>query len=125
MKLVQIDTSKPIIVPASGSPNGKQIKIAPTATPGTELHKAVEGTDSWDVVTVEACNTSGAAVVLTVEFGGVAVDDQIKVSITNSAAPVVVVNQRWINNGLVIRAFAATTNVINVYVSVMRYSSGS
>ena len=112
----------------SESTNGKQIKITETATPGNALHIATSGGNEVDVVTIEAINKSGGSVLLTIEFGGVASpDDHVEVTIparTVAAAPTVVLNQRRINGGLTIAAFAASANVIEIYGEVGRYPMG-
>ena len=53
----------------SGSTNGKAIKVAATATPGTTVHTAVSGTSSIDELWIYAMNTSNSNVKLTLEWG--------------------------------------------------------
>jgi hypothetical protein len=106
----------------SGSTNGKGIKVAATATAGTTIHTAVAGGSSYDEVWLYANNTSSAAVKLTLEWGGVAApDDHIEISIPAEGTGLVLVSPGLlINNSLVIKAFAATTNVINIFGYVNR-----
>lgn len=107
------------IVPGflSASTNGRQIKVAATATAGTLLHTAVSGTEKIDMVKLEAVNTSlTAAVTLTVEWGGVTnPDDLIEIILQPQAGVIVVVEERYINNGLAIRAFADVADVVLMY----------
>lgn len=100
----------------SGSTNGQPILVAATATPGTTIHTAVSGTSSLDEVWLYAHNTSGNAVKLTLEWGGTtSPNNHIEINIGAEGTGAVLIAPGWImNNGLLIRAFAATTNVINI-----------
>ena len=99
----------------SGSTNGKQIKVAATATPGTLIHTAVSGTSSWDEVWIYVTNSSTAAVEITIEWGeATAPDGNNKVTIPPKAGLYVVVPGLILQNSLEVRAFAATTNVLLV-----------
>mgnify|MGYP003640795982 FL=1 len=104
----------------SGGTTGKNIKVVPTATAGTTIHTAVAGTSDMDEVWLYACNTDAADVKLTIEYGGVASpDDLTEVTITAEAGWVLVCPGILLQNGLVIKAFAGTGNVvmINGYVN--------
>jgi|TARA_R110000851_G_scaffold30928_2_gene84013 hypothetical protein len=104
----------------SGGTTGKNIKVVPTATAGTTIHTAVAGTSDMDEVWLYACNTDAADVKLTIEYGGVASpDDLTEVTITAEAGWVLVCPGMLLQNGLVIKAFAGTGNVvmINGYVN--------
>jgi len=99
----------------SGSTNGTAIKVAATATAGTLIHTAVSGTASFDEIWVYAYNSSASAVVLTMEYGGVtSPDNQIKISIPATSGLTTVVPGLLLQNSLVVRAFAATANVITL-----------
>lgn len=103
----------------SASTNGRQIKVAATATPGTLLHTCTSGTDQLEAISLEAVNKSGATVTLTIEFGGTTdPDDLIQIDIPSGRGPIVVCDARRLNNGLSVRAFAGTTNVISIYGEV-------
>ena len=107
----------------SGSTNGRPIKTVATATPGTLIHTAVAGATSFDEIWLYAVNTSGSLVKLTIELGGVtAPDDLIEVGIDGEAGLVLVVPGSPLNNSLVVRAFAASANVINIIGWVNRIS---
>ena len=68
-------SSSGLVRKLSGSTDGLGILIAATATAGTLVHTAVAGTTAgtFDRITLFAYNGHTAAVVLTVEFGGVTV----------------------------------------------------
>jgi hypothetical protein len=106
----------------SGSTNGKGIKVAATATAGTVIHTAVSGTSSLDEVWLYAHNTSATAVKLTLEWGGVAApDDHIEINIGAEGTGLILVAPGiLLQNGLVVRAFAGTANVINIFGYVNR-----
>ena len=108
----------------SGSTNGKGIKVTATATAGTVIHTAVAGTSSFDEVWLYAHNTSADAVKLTIEWGGVAApDDHIEINIGAQGTGLILVAPGvLLQNGLVVRAFAGTANVINVFGYVNRIS---
>jgi hypothetical protein len=106
----------------SGSTNGKGIKVVATATAGTLIHTAVTGTSSLDEIWLYAHNTSSAAVKLTLEYGGVAApDDHIEINIGAEGTGLILIAPGiLLQNGLVVRAFAATANVINIFGYVNR-----
>lgn len=104
----------------SGSTNGKQIKVAQTATAGTTIHTAVSGTSDLDEIWLYAVNSTTTAVKLTVEWGeATAPDGNIEVTIAPEDGYVLVVPGLLLNNSLVVKAFAGTANVIliNGYVN--------
>lgn len=100
----------------SGSTNGRQIKIAATATAGTLLHTVAAGTTSIEFITLEACNTHTSAVNLTVEWGGTTdPDDLLEISIPANRGAYVIVDKRRLQNSLVVRAFASVADVVVMY----------
>tara|TARA_Y100001947_G_scaffold121556_1_gene105862 strand:- start:69 stop:425 length:357 start_codon:yes stop_codon:yes gene_type:complete len=105
----------------SGTPaDGRNIKVAQTATAGTLIHTAVGGTSDLDEIWLYACNTSASDVKLTIEYGGVASpDDLTEVTIATEAGWVLVCPGMLLQNGLIVRAFDAAGNVImiNGYVN--------
>ena len=104
----------------SGSTNGKQVKVAATATAGTTIHTAVSGTSDFDEIWLYAVNSTTTAVKLTVEWGeATAPDGHVEVTIAPEDGYVLVVPGLLLNNSLVVKAFAGTTNVIliNGYVN--------
>lgn len=99
----------------SGSTNGKNIKVAATSTPGTTIHTAVSGVSGLDEIYIYAVNMHTAAVILTIEFGGTtSTDDLIDISLDADSGAYLVIPGWLLQNGLVVRAFAGTTNVINI-----------
>lgn len=99
----------------SGSTDGRGIKVAATATPGTLIHTAVTGTTAgtFDEIWLYAYNSDATDRLLTIEFGGVTVpDDHVKVTIPSLQGTVLVVPGFVLQNGILVRAFAATANVI-------------
>jgi hypothetical protein len=116
-------TFTPVI--ASGSTNGKMVKIAATSTPGTTLHTAIAGTDNIDEITVEAFNSDATVRTLVIEFGGVASpDDLVQFNLPIApGGPYLIIGGWRLNNGLLVRAFCATTNVIVCQTTVNRYTA--
>lgn len=102
-------------LPLSGSTNGRMIAVAATATAGTVIHTAVSGTSSLDEVWIYAVNSSTSAVKLTLEWGGTTANtDHIELTITGESGLVLVSPGLILQNGLIVRAFAGTANVINI-----------
>lgn len=102
----------------SGSTNGKQVKVVATATPGTTIHTA--SATALDEIWLWAVNSSTTAVKLTVEWGeATAPDGNIEVTIPGESGYLMVVPGLVLTNSLVVKAFAATANVIliNGYVN--------
>lgn len=101
----------------SASTDGLPVKVVATTTTGTTIHTAVSGTQegTFDLVTLYAVNTHTADVVLTVEFGGTATDNNIKMTIPYQSGMFMICDQMPLQNAKVITAFAATTNVIMIY----------
>lgn len=106
---------------ASGGTNGRMVKVVATATAGTILHTAVAGIVDMDEIYIWAFNTHTADVLLTIEWGGVATpDDLIEKTIPAADGLYLVVPGIRLQNGLVVRAFAGTANVIMCAVNVNR-----
>ena len=101
----------------SGSTDGKAIKVVQTATAGDTIHTAVAGTTAgtYDEVWLWAYNGHTANVVLTLEFGGASVPDQnIVVTVPFKAGLIPIVPGLILQNGMVVKAFAGTANVITL-----------
>ena len=102
----------------SGSTDGKQIKIAATATAGTTIHAA--HATSLDEIWLWAVNSSTTAVKITVEWGeATAPDGNIEVTVPGESGYLMVVPGLVLTNSLVVKAFAGTANVllVNGYVN--------
>jgi len=108
----------------SESVNGRQIKVAQTATAGTLIHTAVVGTSDLDEVWLWAVNTSSTAVTLTLEWGGVtAPDDLIVVELPAAKGLILVAPGLLLQNELVVRAFASVANVVEIAGFVNRITA--
>lgn len=106
----------------SASTNGKGIKVAATATAGTLIHTAIAGTSAYDEVWLYANNTSGATVKLTLEWGeATAPDGNIEINIGAEGTGLILISPGLLlQNGLTIKAFASSANVINIFGYVNR-----
>lgn len=101
----------------SGSTDGKPVLVVATATAGTTIHTAVAGTTAgtFDEIWLYAYNGHTAAVTLTIEFGGATVPDQnIIVSLASKSGLQLIVPGLILQNGMVVKAFAGTANVITI-----------
>lgn len=88
---------RPVIVMPTGAPNGAVIVGTGSAV---EAHVLVSGTDQVDAVTIEAWNTSGAAITVTVTWPNTSGGSS---NVTRSLAagnvgPAVIID-RWTGNG--------------------------
>ncbi|HDZ38954.1 MAG TPA: hypothetical protein ENH62_11810 [Marinobacter sp.] len=103
----------------SGSTNGRQIKVVATATAGTTIHTA--HATATDEVWLWAVNSDSTDRKLTIEFGGVtSPDDLIEVTVPAEDGYYAVVPGLPATGSVVIRAFAATANVILIHGFVNR-----
>lgn len=108
-------------VKLSGGTDGKNILIAATATAGTLIHTA--HATALDEVWLWASNTDTVARKLTIEFGGTtSPNDLVEVFIAAESGAAIIIPGWLLTNGLVVRAFAASTNVITINGYVNRIS---
>lgn len=109
----------------SGSTNGKGIKVAANATPGTTIHTAVTGTDDYDEIWLWAVNSYNlGSIKLTLEYGGTSdPDNLIEVTIPPESGLVLVCPGLVLNNEQVLAAFAASANYIVLYGYVNKIES--
>lgn len=108
-------------VKLSGSTNGRNIKVAATATLGTTIHAA--DATAQDELWLFACNTDTVERKLTIEFGGVSSpDDLIEIILPPECGLVTVVPGIPLTGSVVVTAFAAAANVINISGFVNRIS---
>lgn len=102
----------------SGSTDGKAIKVAATATPGTTIHTGPTNTAHFHEVWLYAQNTDSTDRKLTIEWGGTASpDDLIEFTVKAENGLYLMVPGLILKGNataLVVRAFAATTNVITI-----------
>jgi hypothetical protein len=110
----------------SKSTNGRAIKVAATATAGTEIHDGSTNTAVIDEVWLYAQNTDTTARKLTIEWGGTsAPDDLIELTIPAESGLTLVAPGLLIKGAgtaLKVRAFASLTNVITIHGYVNRVS---
>ena len=111
----------------SGSTDGKQIKVAATATPGTTIHTGSSTASTFDEIWLYAVNTDTTDRKLTIEWGGTAApDDLIEFTVKAENGLYLIVPGLVIKGNatpLVVRAFAATTNVICISGYVNRITA--
>jgi hypothetical protein len=102
----------------SGSTDGKGVKVAATATPGTSIHTGPTSTSTLQEIWLWAQNNHTADVILTIEFGDSTAPDHNIITSVSSKAGLSLICPGLIIQGnasaLTIKAFAATTNVISI-----------
>jgi len=101
-------------VKLSGSTDGKAVKVVATATAGTTIHTA--HSTALDEIWLYAHNSSASIVKLTLEWGeATAPDGNIEINIGVEGTGLVLVSPGLLlTNSLVVKAFAATANVITL-----------
>lgn len=104
----------------SGSTDGKAIKVAATSTPGTTIHTGSSTAADLHEVWIWAVNSTSSNVKLTIEFGGVASPDNlIEFTVPAEDGLYTVVPGLLVKGNasaaLVVRAFAATADVVMIY----------
>ena len=108
----------------SNSTDGKAIKVAAIATAGTLIHTGSTTTTTLDEVWLYAVNTSASSVKLTIEWGeATAPDGNIEVTVQPEAGLVTIIPGLLLQGNAtakVVRAFAATANVICIHGFVNR-----
>ena len=103
----------------SGSTNGRAIKVAATADPGTTIHATGTSSSIIDEIWLFAHNTSASAVTLVIEWGSnTSPDDLITLSIpATSGKTLVIAGECLTGTGAAastVKAYAATANVITI-----------
>ena len=102
----------------SGSTAGRGIKVVATSTPGTTIHAATDSDTpgTYDELWLWAVNSDTTDRKLTIEFGGTtAPDDLIEITIQAEAGLIPVVAGLPLHDGVVVKAFAATANVVMMH----------
>jgi hypothetical protein len=111
----------------SGSTDGRGILVAATATAGTTIHTGSTTATTLDEIWLYAMNTSATAVKLTVEWGGTtAPNDHIEYTVPAESGLYLIAPGLLIKGNataLIVRAFAATTNVITIHGYVNRITA--
>ena len=100
----------------SGSTNGGPVPVAATSSPGTTIHTAIAGTTAFDEIYAWVTNIDTVARNLTVQFGGTT--DAFAVAkvlvIPAQSPPIPILTGQVLQNGLLLKMFCDTTNVLNV-----------
>lgn len=106
----------------SGSTDGKGIKIAATSSPGDTVHTAVSGSSEIDWIYLQAVNEDVDEIEVVVEWGGTTdVDNSITVTLLQeSGLQPLMPDRLGLNNGLLVKVYAAVTNKVVVYGDVTR-----
>jgi hypothetical protein len=103
----------------SASTDGRAIKVAATATPGTTIHTGPSVATEIDEVWLYAMNTDTASRKLTVQWGGTSSpDDLIEITLLAEPGLVLIAPGLLIKGNatpLLVRAFAATADVITIH----------
>jgi len=111
----------------SGSTDGRAIKVAATATAGTTIHTGSATATTFDEVWLYAMNTDTTDRKLTIEWGGTSSpDDLIEFTVKAENGLYLMVPGLILKGNatpLVVRAFAATTNVVTILGYVNRISA--
>jgi len=104
----------------SDSTNGRGIKVVQTSTAGTDIHTAVGDAGDFDEIWLWASNADTAAIILTIEFGGVTgIDDTIVTTVAASSTELVCPGL-VLAGGLDVAAFAGSANKISIFGYVNR-----
>jgi len=116
--------TKLCLQPAGSTGTGLAIKVAATSGTGTAIHTASTTTTTIDEVWLYAVNSSASSVKLTIQFGETtAPDGNIEVTVQPEAGLVTVIPGLPLQGNAtakVVRAFAATADVIMVHGFVNR-----
>jgi len=102
-------------VALSGATTGVPIAVPATSSTGTTIDAT--GTSAIDEVWLYATNTSSAAVVLTIQFGGTATVNQIQQTIpANSGLTLIIPGLILAPSGstITVYAYAGTASVVNI-----------
>jgi hypothetical protein len=118
--------TKLALQPAGTTGTGVGIKVAATATAGTAIHTASTTATTIDEIWLYAVNTSTSSVKLTIEWGeATAPDGNIELTVLPEAGLVTVIPGLVLQGNAtarVVRAFAASANVVVVHGFVNRIS---
>ena len=108
----------------SGSTTGLSILVAATATPGTLIHTAVAGVADMDEIYLYAINTDTVDRKLTLEWGSTtAPDNLIEFTVLAESGLYLIAPGLLLQNGLIVRAFAAAASVVAIHGWVNRITA--
>jgi len=116
--------TKKTLEPAGTTGTGLGIKVAATATAGTAIHTGSATATTIDEIWLYAVNSSATAVKLTLEWGeATAPDGNIEFTVPAESGLYLITAGLLLQGNAtakVVRAFAATTNVIIIHGFVNR-----
>lgn len=119
--------TKLALQPAGTTGDGLGILVVATATAGTAIHTASSTATTIDELWLYAYNNDTAAIVLTLEYGGVAAPkDVIKSTIAFQSGLVLICAGLVIQGNAtakVVRAFAATASKVSLFGYVNRITA--
>ena len=111
----------------SGSTDGRMIKVAATATAGTTIHTGSATATTFDEIWLYAVNSDSTARKLTIEWGDVdSPDDLIEFTVPAESGLYVIAPGLVIKGNatpLIVRAFAASANVVSIAGFVNRITA--
>ena len=111
----------------SSSTDGRMIKVAATSTAGTLLHTGDTTATTLDEVWLYAVNSDTTDRKLTIEWGGVSSPDDLIEFTVPAESGLYLIAPGLILKGnasaLVVRAFCATANVVNIAGYVNRITA--
>jgi hypothetical protein len=106
----------------SGATNGRAIKVAATSSPGTTIHTTNSNTTDFDEIWLYCYNSDTVGRELVIQWGGTSSpDDDIKVTIPPKQGLYRVVAGEVLQNGTIVKAYCATTNVLTISGYVNRW----
>ena len=116
--------SKLALQPAGTTGTGLGVKVAATATAGTDIRTASDTATTIDEIWLYAVNSSASSVKLTIEWGeATAPDGNIEVTVLPEAGLVTVIPGLLLQGNAaakVVRAFAGSADVIVMHGFVNR-----
>lgn len=119
--------TKLALQPAGTTGTGLGVKVVATATAGTAIHTASTTATTIDEIWLYAVNSSTSSVKLTIEWGSTtAPDGNIEVTVLPEAGLVTIIPGLLLQGNAtakIVRAFAATANVIVLHGFVNRISA--
>ena len=119
--------SKLCLQPAGTTGTGLAIKVAQTVTAGTTIHTASSASATIDEIWLYAVNSSASSVKLTIEWGeATAPDGNVEVTVQPEAGLVTIIPGFLLQGNAtpkVVKAFAATANVICIHGFVNRITA--
>lgn len=108
-------------VALSGALNGLPIKVAATSSPGTLVHTAISGTNAFDEVWIWVVNNDSADREVCLQWGGTtSPDHEIWYNVLAKDGPKCITPGFILQNGLIIRAYCSTGNVLQVHGFINR-----